>query len=102
MLLFDTNVFIAHASNDYGMSGMLQALRQLESYAASLVAREVRQTVQDYRQSSLDDRSNAERCLTAFRRLQNLSDRDWDAIEPKLVDEIAVLHDLCVSDEDLQ
>ena len=36
------------------------------------------------------------------RALQNLSDEDWDVIEPDLVEEIAVLHELCATDRDLQ
>jgi hypothetical protein len=34
------------------------------------------------------------RCLAAWRLLENLSDEDWDTIEPLLVEEIAVLHNL--------
>jgi hypothetical protein len=105
---FDTGVFISHASNSAGMSAALalQWWRWVESYAANLVAREVRQAVQDYQRSlgASEEtlRPIAERCLAAYRRLQGLSDEDWDIIEPTLDDEIATLHDLCATDEDLQ
>jgi predicted nucleic acid-binding protein len=108
MVMFDTNVFICHLANYSGMSAarMLQMLRQLERYAASLAAREVRQTVDDYRRSlgASEEalRPIAERCLASFRKLQNLSDENWDIIEPTLDDEIGVLHDLCATDEDLR
>jgi hypothetical protein len=101
-MTFGTNVFISHASNFSGMTAarMLQMLRQVESYAANLLAREVRDAVQKYQ--AKQNWQTAEWCFAAYRKLQGLSDEDWDAIEPKLFDEIGVLHDLCATDEDLQ
>lgn len=95
-VMFDTNVFICHASNDSGMSTVLPWIaRWLD------VVFEVRQAVQGLRPAA-KTRSTAERCLAAFRRLQGLPDEVWDAIEPVLVEEIAELHDLCATDKDLQ
>jgi hypothetical protein len=94
MLAVDT-VFISHASNDSGMSTVLPWIAWLD------IVIEVRQAVQELRLGA-GSRSTAERCLAAFRSLQDLSDEDWDGTAPLLVDEIAMLHDLCATDKDLQ
>ena len=90
-VLYDTNVFISYTFNDVGMSGVLEWLD---------VVLEVRQAVQGLQPGAVT-RSSAEQCLAAFRRLQALPDEIWDMIEPMLIDEIAVLHDLCADDKDL-
>lgn len=58
-----------------------------------LVAYEVEMAVQT---------RDAARCARAWAALQDLSDEDWRAIEPDLVDEIAVLCALYDTDETLQ
>lgn len=40
------------------------------------------------------------RCRAAWEMLQNLSDETYDALEPMLIDEIAVLHDLYGGNDD--
>jgi hypothetical protein len=95
-VLYDTSVFISYARNDSGMSTAVPWIaRWLD------VVLEARQAVQGL-QPGAETRSSAEQCLAAFRRLQALPDEVWDMIEPLLVEEIAVLHDLCAADEDLQ
>ena len=96
VIAFDTGVFISHASNDSGMSC---AVPWIAGYLG--VVLDVRHAVQGLRLEA-KTRSTAEHCLAAFRRLQGLPDAVWDAIEPVLSDEIAELHDLCATDEDLQ
>jgi len=119
-VFFDTNVLISHASNDSGMSFAKSAV-----ICRYLVAYKVKMAVLDYQTSlgvldqtlffrGLPRKSNtfrrvvsgyfdpkddlwpiAERCFAAYRTLENLSDEDWDAIEPTLRDEIVMLHYLC-------
>jgi hypothetical protein len=87
MMVVDTNVFIAHAGG---------------SFAMPLVAKIIGRMMVEAQVQSAVRRQTGERCLAAYRTLQNLPDEDWDAIEPDLVEEIAVLHELCATDKDLQ
>jgi hypothetical protein len=101
MAMFDTNVFISHvfishAANDFGTSAVAP---RIAGWCDVVV--EVREAVRGLRPGA-KTRSSAEQCLAAFRRLQALPDWVWDALEPVMVDEIAVLNDLCATDEDLQ
>ena len=85
-VMFDTNVFISYVSDLLPPAFPAFMRRYLVEY-------EVKMAVQPPQ--------IAERCLAAWRALEALSDEDWDAIEPNLVEEIAVLHALCATDKDL-
>ena len=87
MMMFDTNVFISHAGG---------------SFAPPLIAKVIGRMMIEAQVESAVKWPTGERCLAAYRTLQNLSDEDWDAIAPNLVEESAVLHDLCATDRDLQ
>lgn len=86
-MMVDTNVFISHAGG---------------SFAMPLVAKVIGRMMVEAQVQSAVKWQTGERCLNAYRALQNLSDEDWDVIEPDLVEEIAVLHELCATDRDLQ
>jgi hypothetical protein len=90
-IMFDTNVFISHA-------GPLppEFPEWMHRY---VVEYEVKQAVQAYLNSVNSpgpSRQVIERCIAACRLLDNLSDEDWDALEPLLADEIGVLHNSIV------
>ena len=85
MMIIDTSVFIAHSS-----------------FAPPTVAKIIHRMMVEAQVQSAVAWQTGERCLNAYRALKNLSDEDWDAIEPDLVEEIAVLHELCATDKDLQ
>jgi hypothetical protein len=84
-MMVDTNVFIAHSS-----------------FTPPLIAKIIGRMMVEAQVQSAVEWQTGERCLNAYRALQNLTDEDWDAIEPDLVEEIAVLHELCATDKDLQ
>ena len=86
-IVFDTNVFISHAGS-WPPEFPIWMHRYVVEY-------EVKQAVQAYLNSVNSpgpSRRVIERCLAACRLLDNLSDEDWEALAPLLVDEIAVLH----------
>jgi hypothetical protein len=78
------NLFISYASRDLSP----QFPTWMRRY---LVVHEAKAAVQA---------RDVARCARVWMDLQDLSDEDWDAVEPDLVDEIAVLHGLCAADED--
>jgi hypothetical protein len=90
------------------MGGVMSGGQVFISYASPLppafpewirryaVREEVKQAVQAYLNSVNSpgpSRQVVERCIAACRRLDDLSDEDWDALEPLLAEEIGVLHD---------
>ena len=81
-MVFDTNVFISHSSSLTPEFPMWMP-RYLVEY-------EVKQAVHAYLKRP--SQWAIERCIVVCRLLDNLSDEDWDALEPLLVDEIGVLH----------
>jgi hypothetical protein len=86
-VMFNTNVFISHA-------GLLPPEYPVWMHRY-VVEYEVKQAAQAYLNSVNSpgpSRWIIERCIAACRLLDNLSDEDWDALEPALADEIAVLH----------
>ena len=86
-VVFDTNMFISHAG-----SSPPEFPEWMRRY---VVEHEVKQAVQAYLNSVNSpgpSRQTIERCLAACRLLDNLSDEDWAALEPVLVEEIGVLH----------
>ena len=85
-VVFDTNVFISYASDTLPPAFPEFMRRYLIAYKARIAV----QT------------RDAAGCARVWVELRALSDEDWDAIEPDLVEEIAVLHDLCATDKDLQ
>lgn len=85
-VIFDTNVFISYASSALPPEFPAFMRRYLLAYEVKLAV-QVRDVA---------------RCARVWLELQDLPDEDWDAIEPDLVEEIAVLHELCATDKDLQ
>ena len=90
-VMFDTNVIISYA-------GPLPEFPEWIIHRF-MVEYEVKQAVQAYLNSVNSpgpSRQVIERCIAACRLLDNLSDEDWDALEPLLADEIGVLHNSIV------
>jgi acyl-homoserine lactone acylase PvdQ len=92
-IMFDTNVVISHVVISHVSSDHRPAFPEwIRRYA---VEHEVKQAVQAYLNgvnSPGPSRQVVARCIAACRLLDNLSDEDWEALEPLLVEEITVLH----------
>lgn len=83
----DPCVFISHCS-----STPFDLPEWLQRYAVEI---EVKLAVRNYLNSVNSpgpSRWIIEHCIIACRTLDNLSDEDWDALAPQLVEEIEVLH----------
>jgi hypothetical protein len=91
-IVFDTNVFISHASS------LTRVTVWMHQYVVKFeVVLKVKQAVQAYLNGANTpggpSRQAVDRCIVvACYLLNNLSDEDWDALEPLLAHEIAVLH----------
>jgi hypothetical protein len=101
-IMFDTSVFISHAST-VPTAHLRAIINQIDLYQATLTAHEIRQAVKDYQHDiaalGAPQPPTIERCLDAYRSFETFSDEHWDELEPTMVEEIAVLHNLCDVDD---